>query len=196
MRKHSMGVAAALVVVVAAVIVLVVVLRKDKGGENKSLAPGSFCCSFDAETCAGNEYCDSDATACQEECGGIVQPVAPGPLFTEPGQSCLPATTDTRAVTTDLDTSKSPLLLERSDFLCTLWQVSDTRIVPVARSYGGHRWEPYASDLFSEITSFTCDENVCRLDALPPLLPGHKYELASFDHELSTRDEIAVRFPW
>ena len=126
-----------------------------------------------------------------------VNPTTQQPTFSDQGQSCLQAQNDGRGVAKPLDmpaSANEAVLLARSaaNQLCTLVQVDSarTRIIPVGRSYQGHRWEPYHSDLVAPVPSFACDPMVCSL-SLPTLPVGYSYELVAYAHDLPWKDEMA-----
>jgi hypothetical protein len=118
----------------------------------------------------------------------------PSPTPISPGgaHACLPAEQDSRAVRTQLEYAPGQeVVLQRSDQLCTLWQVNPSinSIIPVGRSYLGHEWEGYSTTVLQPV-SFDCDSSFC-IAILPELSDGFFYELAAFDHRLPFRDEVA-----
>lgn len=116
----------------------------------------------------------------------------PRPTFAaSDSYACELAEKDGKAVVTILTETEGELALAKSDQLCTLWQVdnSRTRLIPIGRSYAGNDWEPYSS-VAMDPAKFHCGETVCSL-TLPILPSGFKYELAAFDHELPRKDEVA-----
>ena len=122
-----------------------------------------------------------------------MSPTVEVPLFKQVGQACWTAKNDARAVTKALEMSKEGVVyLSRSFQLCTLVQVdvNRTRFVPVGRSYENNAWEPYMTNLLVVPPTFSCDPVTCQVK-LPPLLPGHSYELVGYHYTVPKRDEIA-----
>lgn len=120
------------------------------------------------------------------------------PTFAVAGQACLEAAEDGQAVTTTLlletDNGNEIVFLERSNQLCTLWQVNPSRThkIPIGRSYHGYAWEPY-SGKYDQL-EFHCDSSTCSV-TLPPLPnDDYQYELVAFDHELPSREDEVARF--
>jgi hypothetical protein len=115
---------------------------------------------------------------------------APTPVTDALG--CRIADGDGRAIVDTLDggAAGNQVWFWRSEQLCTLYQVdaSQTRIVPVARSYYGNEWEPYLSD-YQDI-EIECTPSACLID-LPVLEEGYTLQLAAFNHTLPQRDEVA-----
>lgn len=126
-----------------------------------------------------------------------IMPTTMHPTFVEAGQACLEAADDGRAITSALEDDNidvnNRVLLQRSDQLCTLWQINAarTQILPVARSYNGQKWEA-AGGAFAEKhdLKIQCDWVTCAI-RLPQAPAGYTYELAGFFHELPVRDQVA-----
>jgi hypothetical protein len=78
-------------------------------------------------------------------------------------------------------------------FLCTLVEVSSTDdIKPIARSYDGNDWEPYAGDF--AYATFACYSGACNVDSVTQKTGGYRYFLTSSTHVLSNDALKKARF--
>jgi hypothetical protein len=100
---------------------------------------------------------------------------------------------------TSKDVTGIEFIISRSspNTLCTLTKVINTngveKVVPLGRSYSSYDWEVSAGDVAGEIFKsgeFPCYEIGCQVH-LPKLKSGERYELTTFSHSLSEKDEIA-----
>jgi hypothetical protein len=114
----------------------------------------------------------------------------------ETSLECPPVGT-VKEITDYRETTTLELSTSEDDVLCTLRLVSKTgsMMLPIARSYLGHDWEPYAGGHAG--LEFTCSNSACSTiipgfsKSSELINDGYTYQLASFRHSTDHKDQVA-----
>jgi hypothetical protein len=101
-----------------------------------------------------------------------------------------------KEITDYQETTSLNIRTSEEDVLCTLRLVSSTgMMLPIARSYLGNDWEPYAGGYAG--LKFNCSDSACST-RIPGLsrsserrYDGYTYQLASFRHSTDHKSQVA-----